>query len=91
MSRSGECHQLGISECLPGRRAALPSRHVYLSLYAREIVLGMRQISGLYCTAYGNVRLLGRAVLYADRATEVLDLPSLLDAHIALANPLLQV
>ena len=51
----------------------------------------MRQVSGLHCTAYGNVRLLGRAVLYADRATEVLGLPSLLDANIALANPLLQV
>ena len=91
MSRSGECHQLGISDCLPGKCAPLPCCHIYLSLYARGIAFGMWQVFGLYCTAYGNVRLLGRAVLYADRATEVLDLLSLLDVNIALANPLLQV
>ena len=86
MSRSGECHQLGISEGPPCKRPAPPCRHVYLSLYARGIVSGMWHVFGLYC-----LRLLGRAVLYADRATEVLDLLSLLDVNVALANPLLQV
>ena len=89
MGSSGECRQLGIGECLPGKRAAVPCRHVDLSLYVRGIIFGVRRVHDLCRTVYGNIVLLTPACRpCAGRATEVLDLPSLLDANNTLVNPL---